>query len=76
MWATGSNILMCPVVTRLSSSVNGNSCSSITTVLDKYKVGKVIGDGNFAVVKDCVERYVNFEYYISLHLIDGFKTLF
>uniref|UniRef100_A0A8C7VFD5 Serine/threonine-protein kinase DCLK2 n=1 Tax=Oncorhynchus mykiss TaxID=8022 RepID=A0A8C7VFD5_ONCMY len=37
----------------MSPEVNGNSCSSITTVLDKYKV----------------------EYYISLHLIDGFSYL-
>uniref|UniRef100_A0A8C7PGX2 Serine/threonine-protein kinase DCLK2 n=1 Tax=Oncorhynchus mykiss TaxID=8022 RepID=A0A8C7PGX2_ONCMY len=66
-----SNILMCPVVTRLSSSVNGNSCSSITTVLDKYKVGKVIGDGNFAVVKDCVERSTGKEY--ALKIIDKAK---
>uniref|UniRef100_A0AAZ3PJ53 Serine/threonine-protein kinase DCLK2 n=1 Tax=Oncorhynchus tshawytscha TaxID=74940 RepID=A0AAZ3PJ53_ONCTS len=64
-------ILMCPVVTRLSSSVNGNSCSSITTVLDKYKVGKVIGDGNFAVVKDCVERSTGKEY--ALKIIDKAK---
>uniref|UniRef100_A0AAZ3RQX4 non-specific serine/threonine protein kinase n=1 Tax=Oncorhynchus tshawytscha TaxID=74940 RepID=A0AAZ3RQX4_ONCTS len=65
------SILMCPVVTRLSSSVNGNSCSSITTVLDKYKVGKVIGDGNFAVVKDCVERSTGKEY--ALKIIDKAK---
>uniref|UniRef100_A0A8C7HLR6 Serine/threonine-protein kinase DCLK2 n=1 Tax=Oncorhynchus kisutch TaxID=8019 RepID=A0A8C7HLR6_ONCKI len=65
------SILMCPVVTHLSSSVNGNSCSSITTVLDKYKVGKVIGDGNFAVVKDCVERSTGKEY--ALKIIDKAK---
>uniref|UniRef100_A0A8C7CSS3 Serine/threonine-protein kinase DCLK2 n=1 Tax=Oncorhynchus kisutch TaxID=8019 RepID=A0A8C7CSS3_ONCKI len=59
------------VVTHLSSSVNGNSCSSITTVLDKYKVGKVIGDGNFAVVKDCVERSTGKEY--ALKIIDKAK---
>uniref|UniRef100_A0A673XEW4 Serine/threonine-protein kinase DCLK2 n=1 Tax=Salmo trutta TaxID=8032 RepID=A0A673XEW4_SALTR len=68
---THTSILMCPVVTRLSSSVNGNSCSSITTVLDKYKVGKVIGDGNFAVVKDCVERSTGKEY--ALKIIDKAK---
>uniref|UniRef100_A0A8C7HKZ7 Serine/threonine-protein kinase DCLK2 n=1 Tax=Oncorhynchus kisutch TaxID=8019 RepID=A0A8C7HKZ7_ONCKI len=46
-------------------------CSSITTVLDKYKVGKVIGDGNFAVVKDCVERSTGKEY--ALKIIDKAK---
>uniref|UniRef100_A0A4W5MS67 Serine/threonine-protein kinase DCLK2 n=1 Tax=Hucho hucho TaxID=62062 RepID=A0A4W5MS67_9TELE len=65
------SILMWPVVTRLSSSVNGNSCSSVTTVLDKYKVGKVIGDGNFAVVKDCIERSTGKEY--ALKIIDKAK---
>lgn len=40
----------------LSFAVNGNRCLPATTILEKYKVGKVIGDGNFAVVKDCVER--------------------
>uniref|UniRef100_A0A673XMU0 Serine/threonine-protein kinase DCLK2 n=1 Tax=Salmo trutta TaxID=8032 RepID=A0A673XMU0_SALTR len=55
----------------ISPEVNGNSCSSITTVLDKYKVGKVIGDGNFAVVKDCVERSTGKEY--ALKIIDKAK---
>ncbi|XP_052320684.1 serine/threonine-protein kinase DCLK2-like isoform X7 [Oncorhynchus keta] len=55
----------------MSPEVNGNSCSSITTALDKYKVGKVIGDGNFAVVKDCVERSTGKEY--ALKIIDKAK---
>uniref|UniRef100_A0ACB8E817 Serine/threonine-protein kinase dclk2 n=1 Tax=Sphaerodactylus townsendi TaxID=933632 RepID=A0ACB8E817_9SAUR len=36
--------------------VNGNKYSGTSTILEKYKVGKVIGDGNFAVVKECIER--------------------
>ncbi len=36
--------------------VNGNSNLAASTIMDKYKIGKVIGDGNFAVVKECVER--------------------
>lgn len=36
--------------------VNGNRCSESATLLEKYKIGKVIGDGNFAVVKECVDR--------------------
>uniref|UniRef100_A0A671TSG0 Serine/threonine-protein kinase DCLK2 n=1 Tax=Sparus aurata TaxID=8175 RepID=A0A671TSG0_SPAAU len=34
----------------------------------KYQVGKVIGDGNFAVVKECVERSTGQEY--ALKIID------
>lgn len=26
------------------------------TITERYKVGRTIGDGNFAVVKECVER--------------------
>uniref|UniRef100_A0A3P9A354 non-specific serine/threonine protein kinase n=1 Tax=Esox lucius TaxID=8010 RepID=A0A3P9A354_ESOLU len=55
----------------LSPSVNGNQCVATTSVLDKYKVGKVIGDGNFAVVKDCVERSTGKEY--ALKIIDKAK---
>lgn len=43
---------------RLSSAVNGNCYLPASTISEKYKVGKVIGDGNFAVVKECVERWV------------------
>uniref|UniRef100_A0A8C6U2D2 non-specific serine/threonine protein kinase n=1 Tax=Neogobius melanostomus TaxID=47308 RepID=A0A8C6U2D2_9GOBI len=32
----------------------------------KYKVGKVIGDGNFAVVKDCVERSTGKEFALKI----------
>lgn len=42
----------------LSSAVNGNRYLPASNILEKYKIGKVIGDGNFAVVKECVERYV------------------
>ncbi|XP_071375814.1 serine/threonine-protein kinase DCLK2 [Centroberyx affinis] len=56
---------------RLSPEVNGNRCLPISTVLDKYKIGKVIGDGNFAVVKECVERSTGKEY--ALKIIDKAK---
>lgn len=39
-------------------TVNGNRCLPAPIISEKYKVGKVIGDGNFAVVKECVERWV------------------
>ncbi|KAL1023741.1 hypothetical protein UPYG_G00045430 [Umbra pygmaea] len=55
----------------MSPEVNGNQCVSTTAILDKYKVGKVIGDGNFAVVKDCVERSTGMEY--ALKIIDKRK---
>lgn len=39
------------------SAVNGNDVQS-SVIMEKYKVGKVIGDGNFAVVRECMERYL------------------
>ncbi|XP_048384806.1 serine/threonine-protein kinase DCLK2 isoform X3 [Stegostoma tigrinum] len=51
--------------------VNGNRSLPASTILDKYKVGKVIGDGNFAVVKECVERSSGKEY--ALKIIDKAK---
>uniref|UniRef100_A0A3P9A341 Serine/threonine-protein kinase DCLK2 n=1 Tax=Esox lucius TaxID=8010 RepID=A0A3P9A341_ESOLU len=60
------------LATNLSPEVNGNQCVATTSVLDKYKVGKVIGDGNFAVVKDCVERYAIEQKQVVLeHLIEN-----
>ncbi|XP_026215326.1 serine/threonine-protein kinase DCLK2a isoform X1 [Anabas testudineus] len=57
---------------RLSpEAVNGNRCLPASTILEKYKVGKVIGDGNFAVVKDCVERSTGKEF--ALKIIDKAK---
>uniref|UniRef100_A0A672KQQ2 Serine/threonine-protein kinase DCLK2 n=1 Tax=Sinocyclocheilus grahami TaxID=75366 RepID=A0A672KQQ2_SINGR len=41
----------------MSPEVNGNRNLAASTILDKFKIGKVIGDGNFAVVKECVERW-------------------
>ncbi|NWW50409.1 DCLK2 kinase, partial [Pedionomus torquatus] len=51
--------------------VNGNKCSGSSTILEKYKVGKVIGDGNFAVVKECIERSTGKEF--ALKIIDKGK---
>ncbi|XP_015264515.1 PREDICTED: serine/threonine-protein kinase DCLK2, partial [Gekko japonicus] len=52
-------------------SVNGNKCLGTSTILEKYKVGKVIGDGNFAVVKECIERTTGKEF--ALKIIDKGK---
>uniref|UniRef100_A0A3B5AZ84 Serine/threonine-protein kinase DCLK2 n=1 Tax=Stegastes partitus TaxID=144197 RepID=A0A3B5AZ84_9TELE len=49
-------------------TVNGNRSVSSSIINDKYKVGKVIGDGNFAVVKECVERSTGQEF--ALKIID------
>ncbi|KAM4611741.1 serine/threonine-protein kinase DCLK2-like [Polymixia lowei] len=51
-----------------SPEVNGNRCVSSSIINEKYQVGKVIGDGNFAVVKECVERSTGQEY--ALKIID------
>uniref|UniRef100_A0A663LVM9 Serine/threonine-protein kinase DCLK2 n=1 Tax=Athene cunicularia TaxID=194338 RepID=A0A663LVM9_ATHCN len=53
------------------AGVNGNKCSGSPTILEKYKVGKVIGDGNFAVVKECIERSTGKEF--ALKIIDKAK---
>ncbi|KAM6440805.1 serine/threonine-protein kinase DCLK2 isoform 1-T1 [Liasis olivaceus] len=51
--------------------INGNKYSETSTILEKYKVGKVIGDGNFAVVKECIERSTGKEF--ALKIIDKGK---
>ncbi|KAE8300319.1 Serine/threonine-protein kinase DCLK2 [Larimichthys crocea] len=56
---------------RLSPEVNGNRYPPASAILEKYKVGKVIGDGNFAVVKECVERSTGKEF--ALKIIDKAK---
>ncbi|XP_059408486.1 LOW QUALITY PROTEIN: serine/threonine-protein kinase DCLK2-like [Carassius carassius] len=55
----------------VSPEVNGNRNITASTILDKYKIGKVIGDGNFAVVKECVERSTGKEF--ALKIIDKNK---
>uniref|UniRef100_A0A3Q2PPZ0 non-specific serine/threonine protein kinase n=1 Tax=Fundulus heteroclitus TaxID=8078 RepID=A0A3Q2PPZ0_FUNHE len=52
------------VATEQRSPVSPDQGSATFT----YKVGKVIGDGNFAVVKECVERATGQEY--ALKIID------
>ncbi|XP_030643780.1 serine/threonine-protein kinase DCLK2 isoform X2 [Chanos chanos] len=52
-------------------TVNGNRNPTSSSILEKYKVGKVIGDGNFAVVKECVERSSGKEF--ALKIIDKAK---
>ncbi|XP_029287894.1 serine/threonine-protein kinase DCLK2 isoform X1 [Cottoperca gobio] len=54
-----------------SEAVNGNRYLPASTISEKYKIGKVIGDGNFAVVKECVERSTGKEF--ALKIIDKAK---
>ncbi|XP_053478073.1 serine/threonine-protein kinase DCLK2 isoform X3 [Ictalurus furcatus] len=54
-----------------SPEVNGNRNHTASAIVEKYKVGKVIGDGNFAVVKECVERSTGKEF--ALKIIDKNK---
>ncbi|XP_053711581.1 serine/threonine-protein kinase DCLK2 isoform X1 [Synchiropus splendidus] len=49
--------------------VNGNLHHA--SIVQKYRVGKVIGDGNFAVVKECVESSTGKEF--ALKIIDKAK---
>ncbi|XP_030194967.1 LOW QUALITY PROTEIN: serine/threonine-protein kinase DCLK2-like [Gadus morhua] len=63
------SLLPLPSLLSLSSSlVNGNRSLASSIIGEKYCVGKVIGDGNFAVVKECVERSTGQEY--ALKIID------
>uniref|UniRef100_A0A3Q3II87 Serine/threonine-protein kinase DCLK2 n=1 Tax=Monopterus albus TaxID=43700 RepID=A0A3Q3II87_MONAL len=55
----------------LPLAVNGNRYLPASAILEKYKVGKVIGDGNFAVVKECVEKSTGKEF--ALKIIDKAK---
>ncbi|KFW86256.1 Serine/threonine-protein kinase DCLK2, partial [Manacus vitellinus] len=70
---SSSNVNGVPESLRCQSpeGVNGNKFSGSSTILEKYKVGKVIGDGNFAVVKECVERSTGKEF--ALKIIDKAK---
>uniref|UniRef100_H3D102 Serine/threonine-protein kinase DCLK2 n=1 Tax=Tetraodon nigroviridis TaxID=99883 RepID=H3D102_TETNG len=52
----------------IAEVVNGNRSISSPLINEKYQIGKVIGDGNFAVVKECVERSTGQEY--ALKIID------
>ncbi|XP_017264164.1 serine/threonine-protein kinase DCLK2 isoform X2 [Kryptolebias marmoratus] len=56
---------------QLSPEVNGNQYLPAPSILEKYNVGKMIGDGNFAVVKECVERSTGKEF--ALKIIDKAK---
>ncbi|KAM3937870.1 serine/threonine-protein kinase DCLK2 isoform 1-T1 [Leptodactylus fuscus] len=66
-----SNVNGLPDAPNSPEGLNGNRYIDASTILEKYKIGKVIGDGNFAVVKECVERSTGKEY--ALKIIDKAK---
>ncbi|XP_044156298.1 serine/threonine-protein kinase DCLK2 isoform X1 [Bufo gargarizans] len=66
-----SNVNGLPDAPNSPEGLNGNRYLDASTILEKYKIGKVIGDGNFAVVKECVERSTGKEY--ALKIIDKAK---
>ncbi|XP_050014772.1 serine/threonine-protein kinase DCLK2 isoform X2 [Alexandromys fortis] len=70
---SSSNVNGGPELERCMSpeGVNGNRCSESFTLLEKYRIGKVIGDGNFAVVKECMDRSTGKEF--ALKIIDKAK---
>ncbi|RXM34317.1 Serine/threonine-protein kinase DCLK2 [Acipenser ruthenus] len=72
-YGSASNVNGAPVqmICLSPEAVNGNKCLSTSAILDKYKIGKVIGDGNFAVVKECIERSTGKEF--ALKIIDKAK---
>ncbi|KAM4751057.1 serine/threonine-protein kinase DCLK2-like isoform 2-T2 [Anableps anableps] len=51
---------------QLGPEVNGNQYPTGSSILEKYSIGKVIGDGNFAVVKECVERSTGKEFALKI----------
>ncbi|KAM4050750.1 serine/threonine-protein kinase DCLK2 isoform 2-T2 [Anomaloglossus baeobatrachus] len=66
-----SNVNGLPDAPNSPEGLNGNRYLDASIILEKYKIGKVIGDGNFAVVKECVERSTGREY--ALKIIDKAK---
>lgn len=36
------------------------------SIAERYKVGRTLGDGNFAVVRECVERSTGREYALKI----------
>ncbi|KAL0973091.1 hypothetical protein UPYG_G00198840 [Umbra pygmaea] len=45
----------------------GDECPSVPpSITERYKVGRVLGDGTFAVVRECVERCTRREYALKI----------
>uniref|UniRef100_A0A3B3QP17 Serine/threonine-protein kinase DCLK2 n=1 Tax=Paramormyrops kingsleyae TaxID=1676925 RepID=A0A3B3QP17_9TELE len=58
-----SNTLACVVI----SAEAMNDCPPVpASIAERYKVGRTIGDGNFAVVRECVEHSTGREYALKI----------
>jgi len=49
------NIVVC-VSSRFVGKAHGDFHNEPTQLRIKYKIGRVIGEGNFATVKECTEK--------------------
>uniref|UniRef100_A0A8C3SA17 Doublecortin like kinase 1 n=1 Tax=Chelydra serpentina TaxID=8475 RepID=A0A8C3SA17_CHESE len=49
---------------RLSKDLEGFQVPA--SIAERYKVGRTIGDGNFAIVKECIERSTGREYALKI----------
>ncbi|XP_062910404.1 serine/threonine-protein kinase DCLK1a isoform X2 [Mobula hypostoma] len=63
--------------TKVCSSIDDNEgpgCEEVVeeefqvpaSIAERYKVGRTIGDGNFAIVKECIERSTSREYALKI----------
>lgn len=56
---------------RTANGMNGELSLGPPSLAQRYEIGKIIGEGNFAVVKECTERKTNRRY--ALKVIDKAK---
>uniref|UniRef100_A0A3Q2QFV1 Serine/threonine-protein kinase DCLK2 n=1 Tax=Fundulus heteroclitus TaxID=8078 RepID=A0A3Q2QFV1_FUNHE len=65
-----SPILTSPASLRRRQVIQKNvldECSTVpASISDRYKVGRILGNGNFAVVRECVERLTGREYALKI----------
>lgn len=55
------NLILC-----LSTAELMDEPSIPASIAERYKVGRTLGDGNFAVVRECVERSTGREYALKV----------
>lgn len=67
-FSTNKKVLM------ILSEVSEEGFQIPATITERYKVGRTIGDGNFAVVKECVERWE--EHHLHQYLRVTFGIMF
>lgn len=58
---------MCLVILWLAEPVEESTAPAVpASISDRYTVGRMIGDGNFAVVHECVERSTGRAYALKI----------